>query len=707
METPRSRRDDDVLDEAAVEVSPSHGPKRRKIRKGTQSCWECKRRKIRCVLASPPSDTAVCIGCRRRGTRCVGQEFPDEPSPIAGDGHGGGSGRHVLERLSRMEMVIEKLAQKAGIDGEELLSSLATEPRVESRPHTIAGDHASFNASTSALRRPVIIPPIQGKLALDRYHDELSRALLAAWPCRHDLDLLFSIPGVTMPYYTMSMRPDTTPSSPQDLLQPPTAGSHPLLLARKLLHLAAFLQNIPPGSVAARTLQANLSVPCNDLMTHAVETAVNLVISNDELVQSVQGIESVWMESMYQNSAGNLRRAFLATRRAMTLAQTMGLHREVVSTSSLCVLEPRALASSLEPKYLWFRIVQSDRYLSMMLGLPQGTIENIFAKPSALETCSPIERMQRLTSVAGGRILERNGSGRPCDLTATAEIDGLLHKAAAEMTSQWWLTPRFAIDSDDDPETVRRETMRVMEQLSYYHLLSQLYFPFLLQDTSPSTLYTYDGHNVEYDHKLMAIHASREVLTRFVAFRETRPISPCCGGVDYLAFIACIALCLAHIDNCSGPKLHGSHAFSFLAHQRRCDVGLMERTLEIMDSGAKQASSNVIASKIAKFLQQLLAIEGDAASGESYSIISSSGRENDEAVEDLGCNSKASDGGKKLRIYIPSCATITIERINTVDTADGGLIQDISMLMPWTIDNMDDGCFRDPNMAFLETSTTS
>ena len=62
-----------------------HPAKRRKIRKGTRSCWECKRRKIRCSLGdkdeveqtgglggSPP-----CLGCRQRGTPCAGQEQPE------------------------------------------------------------------------------------------------------------------------------------------------------------------------------------------------------------------------------------------------------------------------------------------------------------------------------------------------------------------------------------------------------------------------------------------------------------------------------------------------------------------------------------------------------------------------------------------------------------------------------------------------------
>lgn len=50
--------------------------KRRKIRKGTTSCWECKRRKVRCSLVDGPG--GVCKACQRRGTKCLTQDYPVE-----------------------------------------------------------------------------------------------------------------------------------------------------------------------------------------------------------------------------------------------------------------------------------------------------------------------------------------------------------------------------------------------------------------------------------------------------------------------------------------------------------------------------------------------------------------------------------------------------------------------------------------------------
>jgi hypothetical protein len=442
-------------------------------------------------------------------------------------------------------------------------------------------------------------------------------------------------------------------------------------------------------------------------MSRAIDVAVTLVISNDELVQSVEGIESICIEGMYHNSAGNLRRAFVATRRAMAIAQTMGLHRESVSVSSLPALEP-GTRSLFDLTRLWFRIVQSDRYLSMMLGLPHGAAENSFATPNALKSCSPLERMRRMTSVAGGRIIERNRGGGLYDLSNTREIDSLMQQAAAEMPVQWWLVPNFQASRvlnsrhNDDAETVHRKIMRIMDQLSYYHLLSQLYFPYLLQSAGVSEQINVDSN------KIVAINASREVLTRFVVFRDNRPVSPCCRGVDYLAFIACIALCLAHIDDHCCHQHGDLRGISFLSHQRRGDVGLIEHTVEIMEDLVKQYRNDAIASKIVVALRRLLAIEGDAASGTRYSINSLSGQQIDEEYESLECSSKASGGGgEKLCIQIPSCVTVTLERSLDVDSSVGeDMFQGASLFMPWMTDAMDDWSLREENMAFLDSLAT-
>ena len=92
-------------------------PPRKRVRKGTKSCWECKRRKIRCQLST--EDVAVCSGCRSRGSTCLSQEYPEE--------HDSSGGTNVGERLGRVELLLEKLVAKiSSFEEEENSHKIAT-----------------------------------------------------------------------------------------------------------------------------------------------------------------------------------------------------------------------------------------------------------------------------------------------------------------------------------------------------------------------------------------------------------------------------------------------------------------------------------------------------------------------------------------------------------------------------------------------------
>lgn len=100
------------MDDASANSDELRGHKRRKVRKGTQSCWECKRRKAKCSLSTPGSGD-VCDGCRRRGSTCISQEFPDDPA----------SHRQQLgDRLGRVEELMVKLAGTKEHNGNTIIT---------------------------------------------------------------------------------------------------------------------------------------------------------------------------------------------------------------------------------------------------------------------------------------------------------------------------------------------------------------------------------------------------------------------------------------------------------------------------------------------------------------------------------------------------------------------------------------------------------
>lgn len=388
------------------------------------------------------------------------------------------------------------------------------------------------------------------------------------------------------------------------MLQLPPLDSHPVLIARKLLMLGSFLQGIPPGAVKN---SRKLGGSYRQLMSDLVEIARRLVTSNDELVESLEGIEGIMIESMYYNNAGNLRRAWLTNRRAMAIAQMMGLQLRNAPMPKMLDVDTR---ERIDPDHMWLRLIITDRYLSLMLGLPQAYRESSFATPEALEGCVPMERLERLESAIGGLIIQRNRVDLN-DLEATQSIDKLLQEAGNSMPSQWWLTPDISSIAGSDA-TAFSETIRIMSQLTHYHLLAQLHLPYILQ---PSTERKYDYS------KLTAVNASRELLLRFVRIRESNMIAAYCRGIDFLAFYASTALCLAHVlgarQQCGIHMSNSATVFHFLAHQRLGDRGLVESTLHIMERMVHEFN-DAIACKIASILRNLLVIEAAAANGDYY-----------------------------------------------------------------------------------------
>ncbi|KAJ5886879.1 uncharacterized protein N7473_009553 [Penicillium subrubescens] len=596
--------------------------KRRKVRKGTQSCWECKRRKVRCIFGSPAS--IICDNCKRRRTSCISQEYPDQQVPSA-------TSDPIEARLGRVEALVKQLAHNAGIfpslqspgsPARELPETQQVSPAPEhgeeprekavstisNTVHTPGPEPSNCLGSSFIPRSPVTeLPRAPDRRAIGK-HEDVIRGLIGAWPSQTELDLLCSLPvgssmylhcGVCAHYLNFEGQ---TPPSPHEVLQLPPPGSHPVLVARKLLMLGTFLQGVLPSSIQGLE---NQGISYRYTMSRVVDSAVRLVTTNDELTGSVEGLECIMLEAMYHNYAGNLHKSWMAIHRACAVAQMMAIHRGL-NSPSLKILDPETRAA-FDSDYLCFRLVQMDCYLSMMLGLPQSLLETGFATPQALEKCHPAERMQRTHCLVAGRILQR----KVADVNSLTELhqhEKLLQKAADEMPPQWWLIPDLKPINSNRVD-ILDDTMRLNDQLTQYHLLIRLHLPYMLR--SPS--------DRRYDHsKITAVNASREILSRYVASRTSNPGHFYCRGADFLAFVGIVVMCLTYINSRSQGQrpvetLSSDTVFNFLAHCRPADRGIMERTLEVIESMA-QASDDAISSKFSLVTREL-EVEGELTNG--------------------------------------------------------------------------------------------
>lgn len=121
------------------DMSSEPSPKRRKVRKGTHSCWECRRRKEKCTFGSSAD---VCIKCHRRGTKCVAQELPDEASDSLRQGLKTG------DRVARVEALVDQLC-KQRVDNARLPVHTMSGEENETLAHNIPTPHSSNFLSPS------------------------------------------------------------------------------------------------------------------------------------------------------------------------------------------------------------------------------------------------------------------------------------------------------------------------------------------------------------------------------------------------------------------------------------------------------------------------------------------------------------------------------------------------------------------------------
>ncbi|KAJ5100297.1 hypothetical protein N7456_006349 [Penicillium angulare] len=631
--------------------------KRRKVRRGTQSCWDCKRRKVRCIF--PSSTDGICNNCRRRGKPCISQEIPDGFVPPIPE-------NPVEARLGRLERLIELVvSQNGSADAHNQLYEETSElpsasvplgttqapTRKEASTQQNTGRDGNPHKLSSGQKQLLPARSIPRRQAVNKW-EALTHELLAVWPNQEDLVHLCTLPsGPTMRlncgiFTSCPVMSSADLPTPQELFMLPPIGSHPILIARKFLLLGTFIHGIPLAHIQKL---GNRGTYYLKVMDQVVEKATRLVTTNDELICSVEAIECIMMEAIYQNHSGNLHRSWMAVRRATAVAQMMAIHRGLDSPS-LKFLEP-ATRAIFDPDRICFRLVQMDRYLSIMLGLPPTSLETHFAAPKALEGCSPMERLERIHCVVADNILRRSESDLN-NLAKLHETDRLLQKAASDLPFQWWL-PSYTNDKSDDAK-VLEDTVRVMNQFAHYHVLVRLHLPYMLRSSTDN----------RYDHsKITAVNSSREILSRYLAFRTSSPVHFYCRGDEFIAFISIIVMCIAHMS--AGKRLsqstevpnHGT-VFNFLAHSRPSDRGMMERTLEIIESTARH-SSDKITSKLGRIINHLLNIEANAANGTMYNTSSSQG--NDGGLE---CNGDLTDGGKALNIYIPYFGKINFESLS-------------------------------------------
>lgn len=566
----------------AVANAPS-GPepilRRRKIRKGTFSCWECKHRKKRCELVP---GSISCVFCQRHGLACTSQDSSDTSNDHS---------RNVEQRLDQVEALVNQLVQQR--------NERPRQRKPKSLPYTSRNPKRLGYPTLNSVN-----------------HERMSRCpsltsfLFSVLPNPNVATVILRNSKLFKSPLQINQKPHPAHPGPEGLNANPAppSSAHPVLLAHKLIQLAICLQN--SDTETSHQFQIHLKESASSAAHRYFDTACGYVLSHDELVSSLDGLQTLMLQGRYYITIGDLRKAWLTHQRASSIASAMGI--------PLLAQTMGGRADSV-----WFQLVYSDRFLSLMLGLPFAITENYLERADCQDTNTPAQALERTHVLAAGRIIARNirmqnrAMSYECawssndELLETRDIDQQLKRATRLLPSSWWLAP--SLRNGTMESEVPERTGRLLAQMHQYYLLILLHQPYLLQnlvsDSNDGRLRNSAG--AAYS-TLAAASASREVISRYLEYRGYDR-SPSCRALDDKCFLASITLLFAHLE------CHQLSNMSVLEHQRCHDLGMVERVIDFMKE-ISALNLNSLAAAQSQTLSKLFEIEAHAADGLPYLI---------------------------------------------------------------------------------------
>ncbi|KAI4098800.1 MAG: hypothetical protein L6R37_006288 [Teloschistes peruensis] len=543
--------------------STDYNPRKR-MRKGTHSCLECRRRKIRCIFQS---DANTCDRCTYKRLECTEQEYGDAKAL------GADKRKSMRQRTSELEGMISQILTKldsnatappgAETKAAEALRSLRTEllPSTTTGADVLAQGTTGLASPTSERSdnaddgsRHFSNPPLlslfdnsvlsQGNEehdgrnrdsstasqppTLDKHKRALT-ALKSLMPSCDDVGKMVRASRQSLRIWQEALRDCSyklTDESNQDEILKTQDFICQSLQSEKLpvvtqtfACLALTLQQLPSTfDSSTLSLPASLDV----LQDHYITAVETLLASDDGLASTIEGLSCLLVQSRYFVNSGKPRKGWLTIRRALNFAQMLGFHRLSYDQDD---------AATATKKSIWLSIFQIERFLSLLLGYPSACLdshyENILAQKGN-SPCLDRERFFVKMSVITGQIILRNQDPKSMTVASTLKIDQDLEDARASMPAEWWnLTP--------GPETDVADTWdRFVAKTFFHNVRILLHLPFMLKSNTDR----------RYDYsRIAALESSREMITGYHCLRApAKPLVTVCNVIDFQVFTAAMLL---------------------------------------------------------------------------------------------------------------------------------------------------------------------
>ncbi|EFW21198.1 hypothetical protein D8B26_007412 [Coccidioides posadasii str. Silveira] len=424
-------------------------PPRKKMRKGTKSCVECRRRKIRCTFSS--SRPARCNECFSRGVNCIDQEH----APVnlnKSQSRTAEPSYSLRERVAVLESTVEDILRQLGeergkhLHGGLLKSSFASASHNDYSTNCAPTPPESADSAPKGQNEQAPLLSLFDNHVVSRSavpgenHESLSMQrespkyaalrslLLSLMPPVSDMQKILQ----TFPYLhggLLKQYPEICGDNLSRFLADRSGVASPEALGdlAKLLILLVMAIDQSPASFNFHDLQVPLSAIS---FTHNVLSTVDrMIFSDDDIASTVSGIECLLFAGKHYMVGGRPRRAWRLFRRGIESAQLRGLHL------SMNRALPHNDRMSLRHLYIWCSLVCCDRYMSLILGLPYAVPDRFVAPHmQLLEKTAFFETSEgyvyRLCLFYGG-IIDRNQDPNNLSLPKTLQLDRELSELSA------------------------------------------------------------------------------------------------------------------------------------------------------------------------------------------------------------------------------------------------------------------------------------
>lgn len=300
-------------------------------------------------------------------------------------------------------------------------------------------------------------------------------------------------------------------------------------IAKVLLCLLVITEERP---VSLRT-NHNTAIPAGQT-TRALEVIDEMIISDDELAGTIDGLECMILQSKHESDNGRIRRSWLIFRRAISFAQVLGLQKQTGNSEN-------NTNESIRRESIWKALYTADRFLSLILGLPYGPAEihsnvgrDSESSAKGIEVQDNNEHYTFRLATIVGHIVDRNQQ-LPSNnmLPLTFKIEAEMMELSASMTKSWW---EYGLCNQND-----QVYSQLLPQFWHHQARTLLHLPFMLKATT--------DRRYEYN-KIATLESAREMIARYRIIRPVQGFaSLVCKMIDFQIFTAAMILVLNLLDH--------------------------------------------------------------------------------------------------------------------------------------------------------------